>query len=124
MVRRCHCLAMASTRWVPGVQVLCAGHYQPGYHLTNIAQAYHNEEGVGEAIKKYGVPHEELFIVTKVWIKNTSEEKAYTSILKSLKKLKCSYADILLIHQPFGNYYSTCHTMEHACHEVKCAQLV
>lgn len=90
-----------------------------GYRLIDTAQAYHNEEGVGEAISKCGVPREELFIVTKVWISNAGEEKAYTSILESLKKLKTDYIDLLLIHQPFGDYYGTYRAMERAYREGK-----
>ncbi len=58
-----------------------------GYRMIDMAQIYHNEEGVGNAIAKCGVPREELFIVTKVWISNAGEKKAYASILESLKKL-------------------------------------
>lgn len=90
-----------------------------GYRLIDTAQAYHNEEGVGEAIQKCGVPRNELFIVTKVWISNAGEEKAYTSILDSLKKLKSDYIDLLLIHQPFGDYYGTYRAMERAYKEGK-----
>jgi 2,5-diketo-D-gluconate reductase A len=90
-----------------------------GYRLLDTAQAYHNEEGVGEAISKCGVPREELFIVTKVWISNAGEEKAYASILESLKKLKTDYIDLLLIHQPFGDYYGTYRAMERAYREGK-----
>lgn len=90
-----------------------------GYRLIDTAQAYHNEEGVGEAIRKCGVPREELFIVTKVWICNAGEEKAYASILESLRKLQCDYVDLLLIHQPFGDYYGTYRAMERAQREGK-----
>lgn len=90
-----------------------------GYRLIDTAQAYHNEEGVGEAIQKCGVHREELFIVTKVWISNAGEGKAYASILESLKKLKTGYIDLLLIHQPFGDYYGTYRAMEHAYREGK-----
>ncbi len=90
-----------------------------GYRLIDTAQAYHNEEGVGEAIQKCGVPREELFIVTKIWICNAGEEKAYASILESLKKLKSDYIDLLLIHQPFGDYYGTYRAMERAYREGK-----
>ena len=69
-----------------------------GYRMIDTAQIYHNEEGVGNAIAKCGVPSEELFIVTKVWISNAGEEKAYASILESLKKLQTVYVDLLLIH--------------------------
>ena len=90
-----------------------------GYRMIDTAQAYHNEEGVGNAILKCGVPREELFIVTKVWISNAGEEKAYASILESLKKLKSDYIDLLLIHQPFGDYYGTYRAMERAYREGK-----
>ncbi len=62
-----------------------------GYRLIDTAQAYHNEEGVGNAVKKCGVPREDLFIVTKIWICNAGEEKAYESILESLRKLQMDY---------------------------------
>ena len=90
-----------------------------GYRMIDTAQAYHNEEGVGNAIQKCGVPREELFIVTKIWISNAGEEKAYNSILESLKKLKSDYIDLLLIHQPFGDYYGTYRAMERAYREGK-----
>ncbi len=90
-----------------------------GYRLIDTAQAYHNEEGVGEAIQKCGVPRKDLFIVTKIWISNAGEEKAYASILESLKKLKSDYIDLLLIHQPFGDYYGTYRAMERAYREGK-----
>lgn len=90
-----------------------------GYRMIDTAQIYHNEEGVGNAIVKCGVPREELFIVTKVWISNAGEEKAYASILESLKKLQTVYVDLLLIHQPFGDYYGTYRAMERAYHEGK-----
>ena len=90
-----------------------------GYRMIDTAQIYHNEEGVGNAIAKCGVPREELFIVTKVWISNAGEEKAYASILESLKKLQTVYVDLLLIHQPFGDYYGTYRAMERAYREEK-----
>ena len=90
-----------------------------GYRMIDTAQIYHNEEGVGNAIVKCGVPREELFIVTKVWISNAGEEKAYASILESLKKLQTLYVDLLLIHQPFGDYYGTYRAMERAYREGK-----
>lgn len=90
-----------------------------GYRMIDTAQIYHNEEGVGNAIVKCGVPREELFIVTKVWISNAGEERAYASILESLKKLQTVYVDLLLIHQPFGDYYGTYRAMERAYREGK-----
>ena len=85
-----------------------------GYRMIDTAQAYYNEEGVGTAIKKSGIKREEFFIVTKVWITNSGEEKAAKSIEESLKKLQTDYVDLLLIHQPFGDYYGTYRAMEKA----------
>lgn len=85
-----------------------------GYRLIDTAQAYYNEEGVGNAIRKCGVPRDELFIVTKVWISNAGERKAAASIDESLRKLQSDYIDLLLIHQPFGDYYGTYRAMEEA----------
>lgn len=83
-----------------------------GYRSIDTAQAYGNEEGVGNAIVKCCVPREELFITTKVWISNAGYEKAKASIEESLRKLKTDYIDLLLIHQPFGDYYGTYRAME------------
>lgn len=85
-----------------------------GYRSIDTAQAYNNEEGVGNAIKKCGVPRAELFITTKVWISNGGYEKAKASIEDSLKKLKTDYIDLLLIHQPFNDYYGTYRAMTEA----------
>ena len=85
-----------------------------GYRSIDTAQAYHNEEGVGNAISKCGVPREELFITTKVWISNAGYDKAKASIDESLRKLQSDYVDLLLIHQPFGDYYGTYRAMEEA----------
>lgn len=85
-----------------------------GYRSIDTAQAYRNEEGVGNAIRKCGVPREELFITTKVWISNAGYDKAKASIDESLRKLQSDYADLLLIHQPFGDYYGTYRAMEEA----------
>ncbi len=85
-----------------------------GYRSIDTAQAYGNEESVGNAIEKCGLPREDLFITTKVWITNAGYEKAKASIEESLKKLKSDYIDLLLIHQPFGDYYGTYRAMEEA----------
>lgn len=85
-----------------------------GYRSIDTAQAYGNEEGVGNALAKCGLPREEFFITTKVWISNAGYEKAKASIEESLKKLQVSYIDLLLIHQPFGDYYGTYRAMEEA----------
>lgn len=85
-----------------------------GYRSIDTAQAYSNEEGVGNAIVKCSVPRDELFITTKVWISNAGYEKAKASIEESLHKLQTNYIDLLLIHQPFGDYYGTYRAMEEA----------
>ncbi len=85
-----------------------------GYRSIDTAQAYGNEEGVGNAIVKCGVDRKDLFITTKVWISNAGYEKAKASIDQSLQKLKTDYMDLLLIHQPFGDYYGTYRAMEEA----------
>ena len=85
-----------------------------GYRSIDTAQAYGNEEGVGEAVAKSGVARDELFLTTKVWISNAGYEKAKASIDESLRKLKTDYIDLLLIHQPFNDYYGTYRAMEEA----------
>lgn len=90
-----------------------------GYRSIDTAQAYGNEEGVGNALAKCGLPREEFFITTKVWITNAGYEKAKASIEESLRKLQVSYIDLLLIHQPFGDYYGTYRAMEEAYKEGK-----
>ena len=85
-----------------------------GYRLVDTAQAYFNEEGVGAAIAKSGIPREEIFLVTKVWISNNGEEKAAASIDESLRKLQTDYIDLLLIHQAYGDVFGTWRAMEKA----------
>ena len=85
-----------------------------GYCSIDTAQAYNNEEGVGEAMAKCGVPRDQLFITTKVWISNAGYEKAKASIDASLKKLQTDYIDLMLIHQPFNDYYGSYRAMEEA----------
>ena len=90
-----------------------------GYRLIDTAQAYGNEEAVGRAIQKTFVPREELFITTKVWISNAGYEKAKGSIEESLKKMQLDYLDLVLIHQPVGDYYGTYRAMEELYKEGK-----
>lgn len=85
---------------------------EAGYRLIDTAQAYCNEEGVGRAVKKSGIKRDEFFIVTKVWISNAGYENAKKSIETSLSKLQTDYIDLLLIHQPFNDYYGTYRAME------------
>ena len=90
-----------------------------GYRLIDTAQAYGNEEGVGNAIRKSGIPREDIFLVTKVWISNSSEEKAAKSIDESLRKLQTDYIDLLLIHQAYGDVFGTWRAMEKAYRDGK-----
>ena len=85
-----------------------------GYRLIDTAQYYGNEECVGKAISKSGIPREEFFIVTKIWIDNSGEEKAYAALQESFKRLGKDYIDLVLVHQPFGDYYGTYRALERA----------
>ena len=90
-----------------------------GYRSIDTAQAYANESGVGNAVKKSGISRDQFFITTKVWITNAGEQAAARSIETSLRELKTDYIDLLLIHQPFGDYYGTYRAMEKACRDGK-----
>lgn len=90
-----------------------------GYRSIDTAQAYGNEAEVGRAIKKSGVSRNELFVTTKIWISNAGETKAAASIDESLRRLGMDYVDLLLIHQPFGDYYGTYRAMEKALRDGK-----
>lgn len=85
-----------------------------GYRLIDTAQAYFNEEGVGNAVSKSGIPRQDIFLVTKVWISNAGEEKAAASIDESLRKLRTDYIDLLLIHQAYGDVFGSWRAMEKA----------
>lgn len=88
-----------------------------GYRSIDTAQAYGNEEAVGNAVRKCGIPRDQLFITTKVWISNGGYENAKKSLKESLKKLQSEYIDLVLIHQPFNDYYGTYRAMEEAYKE-------
>ena len=90
-----------------------------GYRLIDTAAAYMNEEAVGKAIVKCGVPREELFITTKLWVQDASYEGAKQAIETSLKKLGLDYIDLYLIHQPMGDYIGAYRAMEEAYKEGK-----
>ena len=90
-----------------------------GYRLIDTAAAYMNEEAVGKAIAKCGVPREELFITTKLWVQDASYEGAKKAIETSLQKLGLSYIDLYLIHQPMGDYIGAYRAMEEAYKEGK-----
>lgn len=83
-----------------------------GYRSIDTAQSYFNETEVGEALLECGIPRSELFITTKVWIDNYGYEKCKASVLESLKKLKTDYIDLVLLHQPFGDYYGAYSALE------------
>lgn len=83
-----------------------------GYRLIDTAAAYMNEEAVGAAIAKSGVPREELFITTKLWVQDASYEGAKQAVKASLKKLGTDYIDLYLIHQPLGDYVGAYRAME------------
>ena len=85
-----------------------------GYRLIDTAAAYMNEEAVGRAIAKCGVPREELFITTKLWVQDASYEGAKQAIETSMKKLGLDYIDLYLIHQPMGDYIGAYRAMEEA----------
>lgn len=83
-----------------------------GYRLIDTAQSYFNEEEVGSAIKKSGVPREEIFLTTKVWIENYGYDECKASIEESMRKLQTDYLDLLLLHQPFADYYGAWRALE------------
>lgn len=83
-----------------------------GYRSIDTAQSYFNEEEVGSAIKKSGVPREEIFLTSKVWIENYGYDACKKSVEESLKKLKTDYLDLMLLHQPFADYYGAWRALE------------
>ena len=90
-----------------------------GYRMIDTAQAYHNEEGVGNAVQKSGIDRKEVFLVSKVWISNYGYEKAKASIDESLQKLRTDYIDLMLLHQPFCDRYGAYRALEAAYKEGK-----
>jgi diketogulonate reductase-like aldo/keto reductase len=90
-----------------------------GYRLIDTAAAYMNEEAVGKAIKRSGVPREEIFITTKLWIQDAGYENAKKAFANSLERLQVDYIDLYLIHQPFGDVYGSWRAMEELYREGK-----
>jgi diketogulonate reductase-like aldo/keto reductase len=90
-----------------------------GYRLIDTASGYLNEEAVGRAINRSGVPREQLFITTKLWVQDAGYESTKHAFAKSLKKLQLDYLDLYLIHQPFGDYYGAWRAMEDLYREGK-----
>lgn len=83
-----------------------------GYRLIDTAAAYGNEQAVGKALRRCGVPREELFITTKLWITDTSYEGAKRGFARSMQKLGLDYLDLYLIHQPYNDYYGAWRALE------------
>lgn len=90
-----------------------------GYRLIDTAQSYFNEEEVGSAMKKSGIPREEIFLTTKVWIEHYGYENTKKSVLESMKKLQTEYLDLVLLHQPFGDAYGAWRALEELYEEGK-----
>lgn len=90
-----------------------------GYRHIDTAQSYFNESEVGEALKESDVPRKEIFLTTKVWIDNYGEGKTYDSVVESLKKLQTDYLDLILLHQPVGDYYAAYRDLEKLYEEGK-----
>lgn len=90
-----------------------------GYRSIDTAQSYFNEEEVGEAIQKSGVPRNEIFLTSKVWIDNYGYDKCRKSVETSMKKLKTDYLDLMLLHQPFSDYYGAWRALEDLYREGK-----
>lgn len=83
-----------------------------GYRLLDTAQSYGNEEQVGSAIKKSGLPREKIFLTTKVWVEHYGYDAARASVLESMRKLQTDYLDLVLLHQPFADYYGAWRALE------------
>lgn len=92
---------------------------QAGYRHIDTASAYGNEKAVGKAIKRCGIPREELFITTKLWISDTNYEGAKKAFEKSLQNLGIDYVDLYLIHQPYNDYYGAWRALEELYNERK-----
>lgn len=90
-----------------------------GYRLLDTAQSYFNEEQVGSAIRRSGVPREEIFLTTKVWVEHYGYEAAGDSVLESMRKLKTDYLDLVLLHQPYADYYGAYRALEELYEEGK-----
>ena len=99
------------------VSVLSA--LKAGYRHIDTAQAYFNEEEVGDALKESGVERKDIFLTTKVWIDNYGDGKTYDSVIESLRKLKTDYLDLILLHQPIGDYHGAYRDLERLYKEGK-----
>lgn len=92
---------------------------QAGYRMLDTAQAYHNEEQVGDAVRKSGIDRREIFLVSKIWISDYGYERAKASIDESLRRLQTDYIDLMLLHQPFCDRYGAYRALEAAYKEGK-----
>lgn len=85
---------------------------EAGYRSLDTAQSYYNEEEVGSAVKKSGIPREEIFLTSKVWVEHYGYEETRKSVEESLRKLQTDYLDLMLLHQPFNDYYGAYRALE------------
>lgn len=92
---------------------------EAGYRSIDTAQSYFNEEEVGNAIKKSGIPREDIFLTSKVWVEHYGYEAAKESVLESMRKLQVDYIDLMLLHQPFNDYYGAYRALEDLYEEGK-----
>lgn len=114
MASKCQFLVSAYIRSKikPCVNNVVIDAIEAGYRSIDTAAAYGNEEAVGRAIKRSGVPREDLFITTKLWISDAGYDKAKKAFEASMKRLQLDYLDLYLIHQPFNDYYGAWRAME------------
>ncbi len=96
---------------------------ETGYRLIDTAASYLNETQVGNALKQSGVPRDELFITTKLWLQDTSYAGAKAQFARSLQRLQLDYLDLYLVHQPYGDVHGAWRAMEELYEEGKIAQL-
>ena len=92
---------------------------EAGYRMIDTAASYGNDEAVGKAVKKSGIPREDIFISTKVWVQDFGYEKTKKAVLASLEKLDMEYADLVLLHQQLSDYYGSWRALEELCREGK-----
>ncbi len=92
---------------------------EAGYRLIDTAASYMNEKAVGAALKASGIPREEIFVTTKLWLQDADKQRAKTALAKSLQKLQLDYLDLYLIHQPYGDVYGAWRAMEELYREGK-----
>ena len=90
-----------------------------GYRSLDTAQSYFNEEQVGAAMANSGVPRQEIFLTTKVWVEHYGYEAARASVLESMRRLRTDYLDLVLLHQPFSDYYGAWRALEDLYQEGK-----